>query len=317
MPLDDIPKNKPGRKPLPATQPVTDVVDPQVAAEVSAAANELIVLEQQANERATALAVQLGYQGSLAVGALEDEIRFYQRRTVEACLELGKRLLILKEMTPHGEFKQRVELLGLSYRMAARFMSAGLKFSKSASKSLLEAAGTQTKLLELVVLDDEEIQELSEFGSVGELALDDVATMSVTELRKALRERIQQTEAKDRVIADKNERIDTLEEKLHLPWKPTPGSIAQTQSDQARLKALQDATNEVVLGVLKLASVAGSICSGDDENEPGSEALQGAAADSVAHVIARIRDVVTERGLLLDIDADAFGARPAWLDAKA
>ena len=41
------------------------------------------------------LALSLGYEGALTVGALEDEIRFYQRRSVEDVLELGKRLLLL------------------------------------------------------------------------------------------------------------------------------------------------------------------------------------------------------------------------------
>ena len=86
------------------------------------------------------LATQLGYQGALTVGAIEDEIRFYQQRTVEACMELGKRLLILKEMTPHGEFNKRMEMLNFTPRMAQKFMSAVLKFSKTGgvSKSMLK-----------------------------------------------------------------------------------------------------------------------------------------------------------------------------------
>ena len=110
------------------------------------------------NAQVTSLAAQLGYDGSLTVGALEDEIRFYQRRTVEACLELGKRLLLLKELAPHGEFVQRTELLGISKRMSQKFMSATLKFAKTNSSSLLQKAGNQTKLLELVMLDDDEIE---------------------------------------------------------------------------------------------------------------------------------------------------------------
>jgi hypothetical protein len=61
----------------------------------------------------------MGYEGTLTVGALEDEIRFYQRRTVEAILETGKRLNVLKELTPHGEFQKRVEMLGFSGPTAA------------------------------------------------------------------------------------------------------------------------------------------------------------------------------------------------------
>lgn len=176
----------------------------------AASINQLAVLNQVANENATALASELGYDGSLTVGALEDEIRFYQRRTIEACLELGKRLLLLKELTPHGEFKQRIELLGIQYRMAAKFMAATLKFSKVNSSSLLAAAGTQTKLLELVMLDDGEIEALENGETACGMTLDEIETMTVSELKKALRDARENDEAKARLLSEKNNKIDEL-----------------------------------------------------------------------------------------------------------
>ena len=130
------------------------------------------------------LALSLGYEGALTVGALEDEIRFYQQRSVEAVLELGKRLLILKEITPHGEFTKRIEMLGISKRTAQRFMSVVLKFSKTTSMSLLEKSGNGTKLLELMVLDDDDIDVIDQGGSIGDVNLDSIETMSVRELKK-------------------------------------------------------------------------------------------------------------------------------------
>ncbi|MFZ5529436.1 MAG: hypothetical protein ACOY4U_00030, partial [Pseudomonadota bacterium] len=181
---------------------------------------------------ARTLALQLNYEGSLTVGGLEDEIRFYQRRSVEAVLELGKRLLLLKELTPHGEFTGRIELLGINERMARRFMSATVKFSKTDTKSVLAASGNQTKLLELAVLDDEEIEELDEGGSARGITLDDIACMSVTELRAALREAKQDAEAKDKVLADKNQKLDELDKKLRrrkevelVPWDERVGDL--------------------------------------------------------------------------------------------
>lgn len=162
------------------------------------------------NAQAAALAARLGYDGSLTAGALEDEIRFYQRRTVEACLELGKRLLLLKELTPHGEFTQRVELLGIGERMARKFMSATLKFSKRHSNAVLHAAGSQSKLLELVVLDDGEIEALENGGAVGDITLDTIEAMSVSELKKALREAQGDLGAREKVLADKTTRLDEL-----------------------------------------------------------------------------------------------------------
>ena len=82
------------------------------------------------------LAAQLGYEGDLTVGAFEDRVRLYQRRTVEDCLEMGKCLVLLKESTPHGEFKQRIEMLNINERTARRFMSVALKFCQNGQMSV-------------------------------------------------------------------------------------------------------------------------------------------------------------------------------------
>ena len=152
-------------------------------------------------EAARALAVQLGYEGAVTVGTLEDEIRFYQRRSVEALLECGKRLLLLRELTPHGEFISRVELLGFSERTAQRFMQASAKTAKSAN---LAALATQVKsasaFLELVTHDDDDLEALKD--------IDDIDRMSASELRAALREAQAESEAQNQLLADKNKALD-------------------------------------------------------------------------------------------------------------
>ena len=122
------------------------------------------------------LAENLGYQGNLTIGTLEDEIRFYQQRTVEACLEMGKRLLILREMCPHGEFASRLEILGFQQRTAQRFMQAVLKFSNTSTSTLLGKIDSQSKLLELITLDDDQLEALNNGESLGEITLDDIET---------------------------------------------------------------------------------------------------------------------------------------------
>lgn len=192
-----------GKKALPpATQAGPEFVKATPPALAAREADMNLVIEQQA-ENAQALAEQLGYDGSLTVGALEDEIRFYQRRSVEAMLELGKRLLILKELTPHGEFEQRIDMLGFGLRSAQRLMQAAAKTAKSANLALLS---TQVKsasaFLELVTHDDEELENLKD--------IDDIDRMSATELRAALREAKEQAKAQERLLADKNAKLDAL-----------------------------------------------------------------------------------------------------------
>ena len=72
----------------------------------------------------------------------------------------------------------------------------------------------KSKLLELLVEEDVTLVGLAEGGEVNGMTLDDVDRMTVRELRVALRESRETAEAKDKVIADKNKKVDELAEKL-------------------------------------------------------------------------------------------------------
>jgi hypothetical protein len=165
------------------------------------------------SENAIAVARQVGYDGTLTVGALEDEIRFYQRRTVEGVFELGKRLVVLQQLAPHGEFQQRIQMLGIDKALAYKFMKATMKFAKVETFPLLKV-GSQSKLLELLVLDDGEIDALESGETVRGVTLDKIETMSVSELKKALRDANDRIDAKDKVIQDKSVKLDEQAEKL-------------------------------------------------------------------------------------------------------
>ena len=67
----------------PAAEVVTDADLPGLPA-ATAAANQLAVMHSKQEAAAQAIATEIGYEGSLTIGALEDEIRFYQRRTVSS-----------------------------------------------------------------------------------------------------------------------------------------------------------------------------------------------------------------------------------------
>ena len=198
---------------------------PEVAPLVEARIIESQELTQERNASVKALATQLHYDGSLSVGALEDEIRFYQRRTVEACLELGKRLLLLKEITPHGEFTQRAELLGFSDRTARRFMQAAAKTAKSANLAVLS---TQVKsasaFLELVTEDDDTLKAVSE--------MDEVDRMSATELRAAVRMARQHADDAEQQVARKDAKINELDRKLNVRVRQTHLETAAVIEDR-------------------------------------------------------------------------------------
>lgn len=147
------------------------------------------------------------------------ETRFYMAQSAEAMLEAGKRLVILKEHEPHGEFENIVrEQLSLPERTAQRMMQSAIKYlsPKLQSKAPALALLGKTKLFELMTEDDDALAELADGGTVAGLSLDDIDRMSSRELRKALREAKENLEAKDEVAAKNQKRIAQLQEKNAL-----------------------------------------------------------------------------------------------------
>ena len=143
--------------------------------------------------------------------------RFAVRQTMEGMFELGRALIVIKEHTPHGRFAEIAEKeFGLGRRESQRLMNATLRFidpkMKQAQPKLM-ALG-KSKLLELLVEEDDTLLELADGGDINGHTLDDIDRMTRNELRAALRESRETAEAKDKIIADKNKKVDELAEKL-------------------------------------------------------------------------------------------------------
>ena len=209
------------------------------------------------------LATQLSYDGDLSVGALEDGIRLYQRRTIEDLFELGKRLLLLKEQTQHGEFISRVELLGFDKSLARKLMVATLKFSKVETSPLLKTVKSQSKLLELIVLDDSDIEIIEDGGSIGDVNLDSIETMSVRELKKALRDAKADIDAKEQVIKTKDQKANELlaeNAKLKSPAQiKERAESEQQQFEQAAIAKLNAAKDAFLPAFTKFTNDIGGV----------------------------------------------------------
>lgn len=184
----------------------------------TAASTELALSQHESAVRA--VAASMGYQlpaDCTDADLIQRDIAANMRRSVEACLQVGMGLRVLKAACQHGEFMARLDVLGIEGSVARRFMDASSRFSKRASTHVLGAAGSQTKLFEMLVLDDEQIEELELTGQTGELSLDDVASMSCKELRAKLREARAEKQAVERVLQTKNQQIDKLQLVQVLP----------------------------------------------------------------------------------------------------
>ncbi|HRO37037.1 hypothetical protein [Thauera sp.] len=250
-----------GRKPL----AVPDIVD--VEDESESASNGLAVMREQVRELAVrnveaeqhvrAVALQVGYllpADCTDPDLIQRDISANMRRSVEACLEVGRGLTVLKAACEHGQFMARLDVLGLNDRVARNFMSATRKFSNRSSTSVLTAAGSQTKLFELLILDDDQVEELELTGQTGELTLDDVAAMSVKELRAKLRELRHELKATEEISAEKTQRIETLQrEAKRIAAAPPDQVLADLQAEATRM------ANDVrggIIGALRQALIA-------------------------------------------------------------
>ncbi|MGU7812061.1 DUF3102 domain-containing protein [Burkholderia sp. AW49-1] len=146
-----------------------------------------------------------------------NEARFYMAQSAEAMLEAGKRLILLKENEPHGEFVVIVEnALGIHERAAQRMMKAAVKYLSPALQTKATALSVlgKTKLFELVAEDDDDLAALADGGTVAGMTLDDIDRMTSRELRAALREAHENADAQSRLLSDKNSKLDELAAKL-------------------------------------------------------------------------------------------------------
>lgn len=266
-------------KPMPAPP----VLNEAKFEEVTRATNELAHFQADQAERAMLVARQVGYDGSMTVGALEDEIRFYQRRTVEAILETGKRLVVLKELTPHGEFAARVGLLGFSDRTARRFMQASIKTSKSA---ILADLSKQSKngqaFLELITHDDDVLEGLQE--------MDDFDRLSASQLRERARELQADLVATEKVMATKDAKINAYARKASKfsfteDW-PEQVNAAATMVDQVS-KSIE-VSLDIVIQTCQQALAA----------MPPDEAQREHHERGMAVLAARVRDAMARQALV-------------------
>ena len=222
----------PGRKATPAADIIDVPMNDALVAQDFSAANTLALATAQQSSAVRAIALQMGYQlpaDCTDADLIQRDISANMRRSVEACLEVGKGLRVLKEACTHENFLARLDVIGVDYGVAQKFIQAARKFSST--RTVTNALGNQTKLFEMLILDDAQIEELELTGQTGELALDDVATMSVKELRKAVREAKHEKEATEKLLSNKNAQIDKLSR-----------HIAKSTPDQVHSELLKEST---------------------------------------------------------------------------
>lgn len=241
------------------------------------------------------------------------ETRFYMAQSAEAMLEAGKRLLILKENEPHGEFSCIVkEELGLETRIAQKMAQAAFKFLSPNLESKAKALSHlgRTKLYELMLEDDEDLAELADGGTVAGMTLDDIDRMTSRELKAALRESRENATAQQRILADKNEKIDELATKLEKKSRVQPPKPdEEVKKIRAEVTALSTEAESAI--TVRLSSAFETLCAYCAENQIDTP------RDFMAGLLCQLESTVRSLRSTFDIpDEPTGGAAPDWLTAS-
>ncbi|TJJ81689.1 DUF3102 domain-containing protein [Escherichia coli] len=238
------------------------------------------------------------------------EARFYMAQSAEAMLEAGKRLIILKENEPHGDFINIVESeLSMSKRTAQVMMQASIKYlsPQLESKAQTFALLGKAKLFELMTEDDENLAELADGGTVAGLTLDDVDRMSVRELRQALREARETNAAQQRVLADKNEKIDSLSTRLEKKSRMQPPEPdEEVKKLRAEVTALAVEAESAI--AVRLSSAFETLCAYCAEN------MIDTPRDFMAGLVCQLESTARSLRSTFDLPDEPTGnAAPSWL----
>jgi hypothetical protein len=177
------------------------------------------------------------------------ETSSFMQHAAISMLEAGKRLLIIREHEGDNFWPvlRKKGIADADTRFVQKLIQAATKLCLGvpAQQQQRLAALGKSKMMELVVLDDDEIAELADGGSIADgVTLDKIDRMSTTELRKALRktqEKLEQTkEITERQIGDKDAKINELDREVRRQRKLT---VAEQAEAAAALEA--DLVNEV------------------------------------------------------------------------
>lgn len=295
------------------SMPVSHELTPELTPGIdraSKAVNELAIHDAQLETTVRAVAEQIGYQlpaDCTDPDLIQRDISANMRRSVEACLEVGRGLAVLKAACGHGNFAARLDVLGIDIHVAARFMQSAIKISKlPTSASLIKALGNQSKLFEMLVLDDEQLEELELTGQTGELHLDEIATMSVKELRAALRESRENYDAQGEVIRKKDEKLNEADKQMRKLQKRIETATPDEVGAQLREEVGQLSFNAE-------AAVRGALAAGFAALDEHAQANDCTHEEYMAGCLCSIERAIGELRSRFNVKAVPDGdERPEW-----
>lgn len=285
-----------GRKPNPTPAHAADGTTTEI---LEAKGGALALQSQLSQSVAHAFGDGTTYERERAIG----QVRVFMAASAEAMLEAGKALIQIKENEPHGDFLVIVEQrLQLAPRTAQKMMAAAVKFLAPtlAAKAPTLALLGKSKLFELMVEDDEDLEQLADGGTLAGATLDEMQTLSARELRAALLEERRKAAAKDKVIAKKDQKLNALAEADEVRRNGAPNEREDQQTAD-----LRDAGIAAELALRRLLAAVDEVT-----QAPATAAAELCARQTLDYVAQRLADMAAERGIAVDVLGEPV--QPGW-----
>lgn len=228
---------KPGRPPI---KPATKVGPEFVGKTPEADAKKEVALRKRQDEVLAKFGDGLPYSRDHYIA----EIRRGMVRTIETVLDIGRRLLVIREHEPYGQWLPTLREIGLGASHAQRMMAAAARIDSmqlaAPARKLLESTGAPSKLFDLLALDDDELEKIA--GHETEIDPDDIEQMTTSELRRHLRTLREDLSAREKLLDRNAKRIDELKEQnariqREKPDEKGKGMLRETGEAAARCAA--------------------------------------------------------------------------------
>lgn len=287
-------ESKRGRKPLPAVEPVTDVVDAEALVRAGSAATQVTLADQAVADSSTFFKM---------VGRIEMAL-FYETVSSKFIAEAYPLLREEFNKNKHLAFKDKdgqVKRVSSIEEACTVLLGTGLRRCQQhyANHSLLgpelfekaESIGLrQRDYAAIKALPDDSQAAVKQAIESGDRAavIDLVQEFAArTEAEKKKREDAElQLEASRKLVGDYAGQVTDLKEKLARPYKAKPGAIAQTEKEEAALKELNAVFTDAHAISLRLANVVNQVLDDYDDKPIADHAR--ACIDHMARALAQL-----------------------------
>ncbi len=282
------------------------------------AAQVLQTLQQSGSAMINAVAQQLEqteYSRAVAIVTLQG----LMANASLVMYEMGRALCWARANEPADDFAGLLDEVGMERRLAQKLMQTYRKFSAALTgeqRDRMLGLG-RSKLLELVALDDDELAEVAD-GSSGLGDIDEISSMSTSELRAKLRQEREQraveADVKQKRIDAKSQQIERLETELEKLQHGTKDEKARARhaAERHALEQMQSAALVLITQIEAFDVAIGDVLAKAGEDSADAPRLRQHAADTLSFAFRKLADISVEREMPVDFEQVA---NPEWLRA--